>query len=333
MVHFFDTCGKFLFRAAVNDFDVGPQTKRRTRGVHSHVSPAYNDHFAAHVNRRVGFFIVSAHQISAGQEFIGGNHSVQIFAFDTHKVRKTCAAAYEYSLIAFFIHERVYRERTPGYDVCFYFDTQVFHVLYLVFHNSLFRQAELRYSVLKHTAGLVQGFEYFYRITHRSQLTGTCQTCRTATYHSHFVAVGRFLVDFHFFAVNAHPVCGKTFQLADRHRLAFYAEHAYAFALRFLRAYAAANGWQRAVGSYYFSRFFNIALREFVYEERYTDRNRARRHTTRVFAGYATRSLCYGFLFRKSVTYFIEIAGTDFRILLFRIYPWAFHCHFLLKRI
>ena len=103
MMHFFYPRRQLVFRAAIDNHHLRAQPQGRAGGVHRHVAAADYRHPFTYINRRVISCVVRPHQVVARQEFIGGDHAVQVFARNAHEFRQSCAGGDEYRLKFFFI--------------------------------------------------------------------------------------------------------------------------------------------------------------------------------------------------------------------------------------
>src|SRR5699024_6803586 len=143
----------------------------------------------------------------------------------------------------------------------------------------------------------------------------TCQSRRAAADYGHLVPVGR-CCRMRSATVVEFPVANEPLQLADGHRLALDAEHAGTFALRLLRAYAAAYGRPRRVCGDDRRSSGHIAGQYFSDKIGYLYRNRTVRHALRFFAVQTARGFKLRLAQVVTVTNFVEIRSPYFRVLL-----------------
>ena len=187
--------------------------------------------------------IIGPHQVVPGQELIGGEDSVQVLARYAHKLRKTGTRSDENCRKTFRIQKRIHSHCPSGNHIGFNLHSKSLHRGNLGGYNLLFREPELRNTVLKHAAGLVQSLENRHIVAHLGKVTGTGKSCRTASDDSHFVTVGRSTLNLHA-ALCKTGVGNEALQFADGNRFSLDAEDATALTLGLLRADTSTYGWK-----------------------------------------------------------------------------------------
>lgn len=110
-------------------------------------------------------------------------------------------------------------------------------------------------------------------------------------------------------------VCDESFQSAYAHGFEFNTERALGFALRFLRAYAAAYSGKRRILGYFFICAFVIAFFDFLNKRGNIDIDGATRNARFILAVQATLGFGNGYFFGITCRYFFEVMRPYFWIL------------------
>ena len=114
-------------------------------GVHGGVAAADYDYvaIAAVVDRLIVFRdLVGAHEIDAGEKFVGGVDAVEVFAGNAEKDGQTRAGGDKDRVVALVAHQLVERNALADDDVGFELDAHAAEVVDFFFHDRL-GQAEL----------------------------------------------------------------------------------------------------------------------------------------------------------------------------------------------
>ena len=172
MVDFLLAGGKFNLRAAVDYGGVRAKPYGCARGIHSHVSAAHNYALLSGLDRGEVVIPEGLHKVVAGEEFVGGEHSVEVFARDSHKFGKAGACSYEHGLEAFLVKELV-NGNSASYDyVGLYLYALGNYVVNLVLDHGVLWQTELGDAVLQHSAGAVESLEDGHVIAELGKVVG-----------------------------------------------------------------------------------------------------------------------------------------------------------------
>ena len=305
---------QFLFRTAIDDRHFGTEAQGRAGRIHRHVSAAHHGDAPADKDRRIARRVERAHQVAARQELVGGENPVQALARNAHEPGQAGTGADEDRLETLAVEQFVDGNRTAHHYVGLDRHAESADAVDFRLHHPFLRKTELRNAVLQHAARLVEHFKNRHGITQFRQVAGAGQSGRTAAHDGHLDAVGRGLLNRHA-AVRTAPVGHEPFQFADGHRLAFHAQHTAAFALRLLRTHAAADGRQRTVARNRAGRFGEFASLHLRDKQRNPDSHRTLLHASRIAAVQATGGFQYRLRFIIAITYFLEIAGPDLRVL------------------
>ena len=160
----------------------------------------------------------------------------------------------------------------------------------------------------------MERFENGDVVAHLGEIASAGEPCRTSADNTDFLAV-LFRERDGFVFLRAVPVSDETFETTDRDRFALDAEHALAFALIFLWANAAADGWQTGVGFQALSGFGEIAFGERSNKVRNVNMHRAAFDAARLCAMQAARRFGDGRFCAVAKRDFVEIGGAHFRVL------------------
>ena len=244
MLDLFVTGRQFFHAAAVDDVHVSAQTLGAARSVHGDVAAADDGDFLAlkRHDGRVGAVLISLHQVDTGQELVGGVNAAEVLAGDVHEHRKTCAGADEHGLEAVLAHQLVDGHDAADDHVRFDLDTEGLQTVDFLLHDGL-GKSELGDAVDQHAAGEVERFKNGDIVALLGKVTRAGETAGAGTDDRDLVAVGRGLGG-RFLHICIVPVGDKALEAADADGLALDAAHALRFALRLLRADAAADGGQ-----------------------------------------------------------------------------------------
>ena len=159
--------------------------------------------------------------------------------------------------------------------------------------NHILGKPEGRNAVNEHAAGLMQGLKDIDLQTGSRADAGTGKGAGARAKTGNLFGAVRNFAGGHF----SSRFCGhfrimaigdKAFQASDGNWLAFGQKHAFAFALVFLRADPAANGWQAVGGVDYFIGFRQGAVRNLLDEIPDRHFNRTAADTFGLFALQAT---------------------------------------------
>lgn len=182
----------------------------------------------------------------AREEFVGRNHAVEVLARDAHEAGQPGTRADEHGGVALFVQQRVDGHGAADDDVGLDLYAQFFDLGDFACHDALLGQPELGDAVDQYAARLVQRLEDLDFIAQFRKVARAGQPGRAAADDGDLVPVaGCGLCRGG--AVFELPVADEAFEFADGDRFAFDAQDAGAFALRFLRADAAADRGQRTV--------------------------------------------------------------------------------------
>ena len=239
MMYFFETSGHFFFASSVYDiYILSAHTLSAASRVHGYVAAA-DDSYVLVFNHGSIIFgeFIRLHEVYTCQILVCGIHAVQILTGDMHEHRETCARAYEYSFIALFeqLVESIY---FTDNHVVLNFYAHLAQTFYLCV-NQLFGQTELRYSILKNAACYMKRLENRYIIACLSEVGGAGKTCGAGAYYSNLFALLRNL-RYVLIAFLHSIVSTEALQTADTYGHSLLAADAFTFALRLLRAHAAA---------------------------------------------------------------------------------------------
>ena len=235
--------------------------------------------------------MICLHQVGAGQELVSAIHAAQALAFNAHKARQPRARADKHGLKAV-VKQLVHRQRLADDHVGFDLHAQRAQVFHLPRHDSL-GQAKLRNAVAEHPTRRVQRFKHRHLIPAPRQFARAGKPRGAGAHHRHAMAVGRGALRL-LRMMRQMPVRRKALQPADGDRLKLHAQGALAFALRFLRAHAAAHGGQGGILRDHLIRIFIIARLDMGNEIRNLNIDRASLHAGAVFAVQAARGLLLG---------------------------------------
>ena len=331
MVHLLGTRRKLRLRTAVDDRRLRTEPLGRAHGVHGHVAAADHHNALPDVDRRIVTRVVGVHQIGARKEFVGRDHPVQVLAPDPHKTRQTGTRTDEHGVESLLAEQRIDRHRAPDDHVGLDLDAQPPHGLDLALDDLLLGQSELRNAVDQHPAHLVQCLENLHFVTHLGQVARTGQTRRPAPHDSHPTAVARRQRRGALRRMADVPVAHEPFELAHGHRLALDAEHAGPFALRLLRADAAADRRQRTVAGDHVGSPRHIAFAQAGDEIGNLHPDRTGRHAAGIAAMQATRRFGPCLFEIIPVADLFEIGRTERRILFAHRHARYFVRHDLLR--
>ena len=304
-----DTCRKLLFAAAVDDRRLGAQPFGRAHGIHRHVAAADHDHTLADIDRGVVRVVVGARQ-----EFVGRNHAVEVLARNAHEAGKSRAGADEYGVVPLLAEQRIDGDGAAHDDIGFDLHAEPLDFGDLARHDALFGQTEFGNAVDQYASHLVQGFEYLDSVTHFRKVAGAGQSRRAAADDGDPAAVARCGAGRRG-AVFEFPVAYETFEFADGDRFALDAQNAGAFALRFLRADAAADRRQRTVFGDDVGRLLQLAPVQGSDKVRDADIDRTGRYAAGIFALQAARCFERRLFEVVAVADLLEVGRTYFRVL------------------
>ena len=315
MLHLLGTGGELGLGAAVNDVHVGAQTAGAPGGVHSHVAAAHYRHLLALEGHDggIGALLVGLHQVDAGEELVGGVHTLEVLAGDVHEHGQARAGTDEHGLEALLLHELVDGDGPTDDHVCLDLHAQRLEPVHFLLDNGL-GQTELGDAVHQHAAGQMQGLVHGDLVSLPGQVAGTGQAGGAGPDDGHLMAVGggtHGLLG----GVGVVPVGHKPLQAADAHALGLDAAHALGFALRLLGADPAADGGQGAVLSNDLVGGLEIALRHLGDELGNMDLHRAAGHAGHVLAAEAPLGLVDGLLPGVAQGHLFKVAGPDHRVL------------------
>ena len=229
--------------AAVDDVhSLSTQTQGAAGSIHGHVAAAHNGHLFAGADGGLAGGQVGLHQVGAGQELVGGVHTLQALAGDAHEAGQTGTGANEHGLVAVLAHQLVDGQHLADDHVALEIDAHLPEAVDLLLDDGL-GQTELGDAVHQHAASHVQGLVDCDLVAQLGQITGSGQAGRACADDGDLVAVGcghdGSSVD-----VLAVPVGHEALQTADADRLILDAAGTLALALALLRADAAADGGQ-----------------------------------------------------------------------------------------
>ena len=153
-------------------------------------------------------------------------------------------------------------------------------------------------------------------ITHLAQVAGTGQAGRAGPDNRYTVAVGGRNFNRRFILFRIVNVRNITFKTPDCDTFSLFPADAFAFALFFLRADAAAHCGKRICGSENIISRIQIPFRYLCNKFRDADRYRAAGHTERIAAVQAAVCFGSGKFCCVSKGNFFKVTSTDLRILL-----------------
>src|SRR5699024_10372558 len=231
--------------AAVDDIDgLGPEALGAAGGVHRDVAAADNRDRAGLHDRGGAAFLVSFHEVDAGQILVGRVDALEAFARDTHEAGQAGAGGDVDGLEAIVLKEFVDDQHLADDHVALDIDAERAQAVNLLLDDVL-GQTELGDAVHQHAAGHMQRLVNRDGVAHLGQVAGDGQTGGACADDRDLVAVrgrlfGRGGV------VLTVPVGNEPLQPADADGFALDAADALALALGFLRADTTADGRQRA---------------------------------------------------------------------------------------
>ncbi len=250
VLEFLGARGRFAARTAIHaGHRFRSHAQRHAAGVHGGIAGAHHGHPLAHAHRRiVNRLAVAAHQVDARQEFVGGEDSVERFAGNLGEFGRSRAGAHEGRVVAHFGEQLRDGEELADDAVEPDLDAHLLQVLDFRVDDHV-RQAEFGDAVLQHAAGHVQRLENGHLHAVARQFAGAGQARRSGTDDGGRLRRGLSSSGILIPAAAHGGIGHEAFQAADGHRLELGAHHASGFALRFLRADAAANRRQGVGGS------------------------------------------------------------------------------------
>ena len=173
----------------------------------------------------------------------------------------------------------------------------------------------------------MEGFENGDVIAHLSEVACAGKACRTGAYDADFLAV-LFWQSSGLLFLGTVPVCNEAFETADGNGFAFDAEDAFAFALVFLWADAAADGWQAGVLFEAFGRFGKVAFCEGSDEVWNVYMDWAAFNAAWFGAVEAALGFGDGCFFAVAEGNFAEVGDADFCVLYGHVVSWCFAGHY-----
>ena len=244
VVHFFDAARALGLGAPVDAVDLfGAEPLADAGGVHRGIAGA--DHSDAPPERqgRVMAGIARAHHVAAGEQLVRRQHVVERIAGDAHELGIARAGADEDGVKPHLADHLLDREQPPDERVALELHPELAQVVdFSVDH--LVGQPEVGNAVAQHAAGHVEGLVYrdfapglghVGRARHPGRARADDADPEAARLD--VGDVGPALLDRH--------VADEALEAADGDRLQALADGAGAFALRFLRADAAADGGEQ----------------------------------------------------------------------------------------
>ena len=85
MVHLFAAGGHILLSTAVYHRYLATQSQGRAGGIHCYVATANDDDSTTQIDGCVVLLVVAVHEVGAGKQFVGADHSDEGLARDVHK--------------------------------------------------------------------------------------------------------------------------------------------------------------------------------------------------------------------------------------------------------
>ena len=258
--------------------------------------------------------VAGAHQVAAGQEFVGREDAVQGIAGDAQGGRVTGTDTDEDGVKTHFGNHLFEGKEASDQRIAFELDAQLDELVDFGIDHRV-GQAEIRDAVFQHAAGLVEGLEHGNFAAGLGHIRRAGHACRAGADDADLVAV---LLDVGEVgpAFADRRVTDKAFESADGHRFQRLADGTFAFALVFLWADAATDGRQEAglrqdvVGT------AQILLIDFLDEAGDVDADRTARNTGLV----GTHQAAFGFalcvLGPVTAGHFLKVFGA-YRCLLF----------------
>ena len=310
--------------AAVDDVDgVGTQAQGAAGGVHGNVAAADDGDLLADADGGLAGGQICLHQVGAGQELVGGVHTLQALAGDAHEAGQTGTGTHEDSLIAVLAHQLVDGQDLADDHVALEVHAHLLQAVDLLLDDGL-GQTELRNAVHQHTACHMQGLVHSDLVAQLCQVACGGQTGRACTDDGDLVAVG-FGHDGSGVDVLTVPVGHEALQAADAHRLVLDAAGALAFALALLRADTAADGGQGRGAVDDLIRGLKVALGHMADEFRNVDADRAAGLAGLVLAVHTALCLVHSHLGGVAQRNFLKVLVADVGVLgghgaLFRVH-------------
>ena len=311
----FLTGGELILAAAVSDVNMlSAQTLGNARCVHCDVACTDNADVVEMLNRRIVIIAVSLHEVYAGEKLVCGVNAEQVLAGDVQELGQTCAGADEHCLKAV-LEQLVDGLGLADDGVVYDLDAHCLEVIDLG-SNDLLRKTELRNTVNKNTAGLVESLEDGDVIAHLAQIARAGEGSRAGADDRDTVTVGLGSLDL-ILDFLVHVVVGnKTLEAADADALALDAAHALALALLFLGADTAADCGQRVGGGDDLICCVKVALCDLGDEFGDAYRNGAAGAAGHIVAVEAALCLVHCHLGSVAESDLVKVAGADYGILL-----------------
>src|ERR1039457_2746125 len=306
--------GRFAPRTAVYHGDrFGAHTHGDARRIHRGIARAHHGDALAHADWGIVERLpVAAHQVDAGEEFVGGKHAVERLAGDIAELRRPGAGAHERRVIAHLAQQLRDGEQLADDGVEPDLDPHLLQVFDFGIDDEV-GQAEFGDAVFQHSAGYVQGLENGHRHALAGQFSGAGEAARTAADDGRALGFGH--------GGNCHlvppaPPAGighEALQAADGHRLELEADHAGSLALRFLRADAPAHRRQRVGGFQDAVGLLDVLAGQRRDEAGDVDGHRVNGHAARLLAAQAAFGLVKGAVQVEPESDFVEIVYARFR--------------------
>ena len=334
-MYLFRSCRDFLRSAAIHDgYLLSAETLCGSCGIHGHVAGTDNSHALAHLDGCGHLaLLICLHKVDTGQKLVCGIYTEKVLSGDAQEIRKsrTCT---EENRLKTSVKQIVYRNRTADDHVGLDRYAEIRDVLDLFCHQCL-RETELRNTVGKHTARLVQCLKDGHIIAALCKLACTGDTCRTRAYHCDLMAV-LFYLDIGLHALCHMIICHKALQTADGYRLTLDTAHALALALVLLRAHTAADCGKRILARDDLVGLVKIPCTDGLDKAGDRHIHRASLCTGLILTVQAARSLFHRHILGVSERYLIKVFISYIRLLLTHgnlCHTHIRHCSFLQSQI
>ena len=163
-----------------------------------------------------------------------------------HELRKTCAGSYEYGIVSILFHEFLDGSCPTNQHIALELYAHLLKLLKLSVDKML-RESEFRNSIAEHPAHLVQSLEYSDAMAMATNISSTCNRCRTGTYNSDLLS--RFRSDLREHCTLSFPVRNESFKSSYSYSfvdiLLHLPDSTVHLALALLRTYTTADRWKK----------------------------------------------------------------------------------------
>src|SRR5450759_2833944 len=331
VMDFLEASRQLVARSTVDADRVGrAQPAGGPDGVHGNVAAAHYRHALTAQDRRVGVRVVGAHEVHAGQVFVGRVDALEVLAGDVHEDRQARAYGHEdgVELLAQLRQGVRLADDLVGPDLDAVVDQPVHFLL-----DDVLGQAELGDAVDQDATGRVEGFEDRDLVAALGQLAGRSESGRARTHDGDLVARQSRLSRREDVTVVDGPVGDKALEVADRDRRAGLGAQADLLALRLLRADASGDAGQGVVAEQRVRGGLDVALAQQPDEVGDVDRNRTAINAVGLGALKAAIGLHDGQLLGVAEVDLGEVASPGHRVLLGHVAAIDLHPQLLGERL